>query len=86
MNIINHTHTHTALHLACECGSEECTTLLLSYGVDPNPVDHMSQTPLMTVCIAGHTACIHPVSAQKHHILGGKLSTLLLCLLYDSYS
>lgn len=55
MNII------TALHLACECGSEECTSLLLSYGADPNRQDHLLQTALLAACIAGHTSCIHPV-------------------------
>ena len=51
----------TALHLASECGSEGCVTLLLTSGADPNLQDHMLQTPLMAACITGHTSCIHPV-------------------------
>lgn len=73
MNII------TALHLACECGSEECTSLLLSYGADPNRQDHLLQTALLAACIAGHTSCIHPVKTLPSYIVATQYIYICFC-------
>ena len=78
MNII----TDTALHLASECGSEGCVTLLLSSGADPNQQDHVMQTPLMAACITGHTSCIHPVRTSYHLKFGG-VETVSVRVLYS---
>uniref|UniRef100_A0A7S2K781 PH domain-containing protein n=1 Tax=Leptocylindrus danicus TaxID=163516 RepID=A0A7S2K781_9STRA len=71
---------YTALHYAAMYGNDECLTVLLDAGADPNALDIFNKTPL-------HRAMQHPTKAEKMKSLilanGGDESILDPSMGYD---